>query len=65
MIGGDHFFICTHIKDGPITLRHNLVKNALIGYIQLVNGNTVNLDDRGSYTKNTRERCDIEVFLGS
>ena len=44
-MGGDHFFTCTHLKEGPISLRHNLVKKALIRYIQLANVNTVDLDD--------------------
>lgn len=63
--GGEHFFVCTYIKDGPVTLRHNLVKDALINFVQLVNGNTKNLDNKGSFTKSTGERTDIEIFLGS
>ena len=65
MLRGEHFFVCMHIKGASISVRHNLVKEALINCVQIVNGNTLDLDDPGSYTKSTGERCDIEIFLGS
>ena len=64
MDGGNHFFVCTHIKDRPISHRHHLVKKVLISAIERVNGCTTDLDSPGSsFGKGVRQ--DIEVFLGS
>ena len=61
--GGEHFMVCNSVKGGAIINRHNAVMKVLMRHIQLVNGRAK--DEPSGLDKESRERPDIHVFLGS
>ena len=61
--GGDHFMVCNRVKGGAIIDRHNAVMKVLTKHIQLVNGRAK--EEPKGLDPGSRERPDIDVFLGS